>query len=274
MALAAIVWPVFFILLSFLRSRYHIIQEVPLRQRNITLDRLLPATEYQLVLSTVTEAGDNHTSRLVHFISPSDNESHRFRLSNLNRPIHTDPEKKSNEFSVREDEVVIVVLVLAGWIGCLLLFFNKWGKIRMLEPYQPAYHSSEAYHSSVHSIHPKTSRMNTCASTNVPSHMQSAESRASLIAPERDFVQHHPHCSGVSAPGLYHCVSATTYPHSQYRARLNSVFVGSPYHRNSLTPEPSPGMPRKVKSAEDLKSLVVQITHHDHQAPSTSTADI
>lgn len=161
---------------------------------------------------------------------------------------------------VREDEVVIVVIVIAAWIGCIFIFFNKWGKIRMLEPYQPQY--KESFPNSIHSLHPKTSRMNTC--TSVPPNMISLESRGSLI-PERDIMFHHNRM--IESGQLYQCASGTTYHHPAYRPRLNSVFVGNPYHRNSLYPEPN--MPRKVKSAEDLKSLVVQVNNN---VPSTSTS--
>jgi hypothetical protein len=32
-----------------------------------------------------------------------------------------------------------VLLVLVLWIAAIALFFNRWGKIRMLEPYQPKF---------------------------------------------------------------------------------------------------------------------------------------
>lgn len=40
---------------------------------------------------------------------------------------------------IRGVEVGIVVLVLMVWAGAIGLFFNRWGKIRMLLPYQPDY---------------------------------------------------------------------------------------------------------------------------------------
>lgn len=40
---------------------------------------------------------------------------------------------------VRTEEVLIVVLVLILWVAAIALFFNRWGKIRMLEPYQPKF---------------------------------------------------------------------------------------------------------------------------------------
>lgn len=42
-------------------------------------------------------------------------------------------------FQIRGVEVGIVVLVLMVWAGAIALFFNRWGKIRMLLPYQPDY---------------------------------------------------------------------------------------------------------------------------------------
>ncbi|KAL3269269.1 hypothetical protein HHI36_008347, partial [Cryptolaemus montrouzieri] len=40
---------------------------------------------------------------------------------------------------VRGVEIGIVLLVLLVWVGAIALFFNRWGKIRMLLPYQPDY---------------------------------------------------------------------------------------------------------------------------------------
>ncbi|XP_067211130.1 facilitated trehalose transporter Tret1-2 homolog isoform X2 [Linepithema humile] len=40
---------------------------------------------------------------------------------------------------VRAEEALIVVFVLILWVAAIALFFNRWGKIRMLEPYQPKF---------------------------------------------------------------------------------------------------------------------------------------
>lgn len=42
-------------------------------------------------------------------------------------------------FQVRGVEIGIVLLVLFVWVAAIVLFFNRWGKIRMLLPYQPDY---------------------------------------------------------------------------------------------------------------------------------------
>uniref|UniRef100_A0A1B6LXF8 Fibronectin type III domain-containing protein n=1 Tax=Graphocephala atropunctata TaxID=36148 RepID=A0A1B6LXF8_9HEMI len=44
---------------------------------------------------------------------------------------------------VRGVEVAIVVLVLMVWVAAIILFFNRWGKIRMLLPYQPDYKDTQ-----------------------------------------------------------------------------------------------------------------------------------
>ncbi|KAF4526345.1 hypothetical protein B566_EDAN014081 [Ephemera danica] len=40
---------------------------------------------------------------------------------------------------VRAEEALIVLIVLVLWGAAIALFFNRWGKIRMLEPYQPKF---------------------------------------------------------------------------------------------------------------------------------------
>ena len=39
-------------------------------------------------------------------------------------------------------QVGLVLLVLLLWAGAVALFFNRWGKIRMLEPYQPKFNDA------------------------------------------------------------------------------------------------------------------------------------
>jgi len=59
-------------------------------------------------------------------------------------PYYHDPHGQyvnstSSGLDVRGEEVGIVVVVLMLWVGAIILFFNRWGKIRMLEPYQPKF---------------------------------------------------------------------------------------------------------------------------------------
>ncbi|KAJ2948962.1 hypothetical protein O0L34_g5900 [Tuta absoluta] len=55
------------------------------------------------------------------------------------RPSAGPPDPVPTFPTVRGVEIAIVVLVLLVWIGAIALFFNRWGKIRMLLPYQPDY---------------------------------------------------------------------------------------------------------------------------------------
>ncbi len=58
------------------------------------------------------------------------------------RSTSTDPAAAAGGF-VRGEEVAIVVLVLVLWAAAIALFINRWGKIRLMEPYQP-YFEQEA----------------------------------------------------------------------------------------------------------------------------------
>lgn len=44
-----------------------------------------------------------------------------------------------SHLQIRGVEIGIVLIVLMVWAGAIALFFNRWGKIRMLLPYQPDY---------------------------------------------------------------------------------------------------------------------------------------
>lgn len=76
---------------------------------------------------------------------------------------------------VRTEEVLIVVAVLLLWVGAIALFFNRWGKIRMLEPYQPKFqqqHRSSCPLVEIEAIpalkHPSFSRISMGCSLQMP----------------------------------------------------------------------------------------------------------
>ncbi|XP_011161549.1 uncharacterized protein LOC105197047 [Solenopsis invicta] len=122
---------------------------------------------------------------------------------------------------VRAEEVLIVVLVLVLWVAAIALFFNRWGKIRMLEPYQPKFQQQHRQ---------------SCAIVD-PSPLQ-----------HRSYSKFNIHCMEHPVHQMS-CVSAAG---PAARLRQNSVFVGS---STSLIPA-SQETPRRTKSAFDLKSLV------------------
>ncbi|RWS12800.1 ephrin type-A receptor 7-like protein [Dinothrombium tinctorium] len=208
-----------------INSRYRFIQEVPQHVRNITIERLLPNTEYQLLITAITNTEVqlttlfSNSSKFVRFISP-DSEPHRFWRNGFN-PLRIRLDNDSG-INVRPTEVLIVVMVLFAWFGVIFLFIKKWGKIRTLEPTRsrtnedyPEFSQKMRYNSTIPQVH------TTISQTSIKG---------------MDF-----------SPRLYD------------RPRLNSVFLASPSRRNSLLPFEYTA-PRRYKSAEDLKSLVVQIT--------------
>ncbi|PNF31448.1 hypothetical protein B7P43_G03414 [Cryptotermes secundus] len=96
----------------------------------------------------------------------------------------------SSPIIVRAEEALIVLLVLVLWIAAIALFFNRWGKIRMLEPYQPKF--QQQHRSSCPMV-----------DMNGPIGLQ-----------HRTFSKFNVNCIGEPV-------------HSLHRPRQNSVFVGS-----------------------------------------------
>ena len=50
----------------------------------------------------------------------------------------------AKDYKVRVEEIAIVTLILIIWVGAILLFVHRWGKIRMLVPHQPRYAYTQA----------------------------------------------------------------------------------------------------------------------------------
>ncbi|XP_043510624.1 uncharacterized protein LOC122528986 isoform X4 [Frieseomelitta varia] len=108
----------------------------------VTLSGLRADTQYQLVVTAV-RAGKKFRSRPIVFrtlepprISPQQD------AAVTGGPLPPPPPSSQQPqpyIQVRGVEVGIVVLVLIFWAGAIALFFNRWGKIRMLLPYQPDY---------------------------------------------------------------------------------------------------------------------------------------
>ncbi|KAM8719917.1 hypothetical protein ACLKA7_006037 [Drosophila subpalustris] len=140
---------------------------------------------------------------------------------------------------VRTEEVLIVGLVLILWVGAIMLFFNRWGKIRMLEPYQPKFqqqHRSSCPLVDMEAVQP---------------HQRTSVSRMSM-----GMVHNHnlnmPTCQFAGYnPSLYAKGYASHVSHVS-RPRQNSVFVGATTS-HYLMPRP----PRKTRSAMDLHSMVL-----------------
>ncbi|XP_023288565.1 uncharacterized protein LOC105703806 isoform X2 [Orussus abietinus] len=107
----------------------------------VTLSGLRADTQYQLVVTAV-KAGKKLRSRPIVFrtLEPP-RTSPQQDSSVTGGPIPPPPSAQQPQpyLQIRGVEVGIVVLVLIVWAGAIALFFNRWGKIRMLLPYQPDY---------------------------------------------------------------------------------------------------------------------------------------
>lgn len=135
--------------------------------------------------------------------------------------------------------MVIVTLVLLIWVGAIALFFNRWGKIRMLEPYQPKFNGQQTHRPSC----PLNSPTLNPSITTLP--------RAQKVSTQRmSFSKYN--------------VNALTDPLSILpspiikRPRRSSVFVGSSLMLNKS--------PRRAKSATDIHYVGVT----DHRPLSSS----
>ncbi|KPJ16526.1 hypothetical protein RR48_08117, partial [Papilio machaon] len=141
---------------------------------------------------------------------------------------------------VRAEEALIVSFVLLLWAAAIALFFNRWGKIRMLEPYQPKFQQQH-----------RQSCVLTENSVSVPPHHRASMSRACM---SYDY-----------GPSF---TSYQPYAYLSHRPRQNSVFVGSVGGGMALIPE-SP--PRRSRSAADLPALVTP-ADLSHTTPRSSRA--
>lgn len=143
-----------------------------------------------------------------------------------------------------------MILVLMLWMAAIGLFFHRWGKIRMLEPYTPKFEEDIRPMCPLPSMDPIVvgKRMSMCPLTSIqcgPSWNPNGigvgrgERRNNVqIVPSRLFQL----TASASLPVVYS-------PYS--RPRLNSVFVGP-----HLFSPPQP--PRKTKSAVDIHSLLLE----------------
>ncbi|XP_041448999.1 uncharacterized protein LOC111070994 isoform X4 [Drosophila obscura] len=146
---------------------YRVVQDVAGSSEAIVLDRLLPSTQYSLVVTAIWQ-GKKYRSRgqikfrtldLPRNTSEQDFPPGIFGNGNGNASVrnatgngssfgddvtstatNTLTHSTTRELpTIRGVEIGIVLIVLMVWAGAIALFFNRWGKIRMLLPYQPDY---------------------------------------------------------------------------------------------------------------------------------------
>ncbi|XP_072377689.1 fibronectin type III domain-containing protein 4 [Diabrotica undecimpunctata] len=139
-------------------ASYRVVAVVAGNSDAVTLSGLKADTQYQVTVAAVW-GGKKYRSRPIVFrtlepprTSPQqDQMAAAFSTSEPAVATSTTREKESGQSpadlveypqtssTVRGVEIGIVLLVLLVWIAAIALFFNRWGKIRMLLPYQPDY---------------------------------------------------------------------------------------------------------------------------------------
>ncbi|KAI4487871.1 hypothetical protein M0802_011759 [Mischocyttarus mexicanus] len=120
---------------------YRVVAVVAGNSEAVTLSGLRADTQYQLVVTAV-RAGRKYKSRPIVFRTLEPPRSFPQQDAAVtNGPLPPPPPSSQPQpyIQIRGVEVGIVILVLIVWAGAIALFFNRWGKIRMLLPYQPDY---------------------------------------------------------------------------------------------------------------------------------------
>ncbi|VVC28257.1 Fibronectin type III,Fibronectin type III domain-containing protein 5, C-terminal domain,Immunoglobulin- [Cinara cedri] len=141
-------------------ASYRVVAEIAVNSDSVTLGNLMPNTQYQVTV-TAFKAGRRFRSRPVIFKTLDKGVSWPdIQRSQMNSSGDVDisppdvvggtghsilPEGSTSPpyVQVRGIEITIVVLVLMVWVGAIIMFFNRWGKIRMLIPYQPDYKDTQ-----------------------------------------------------------------------------------------------------------------------------------
>ncbi|XP_074106280.1 uncharacterized protein LOC141532021 isoform X4 [Cotesia typhae] len=124
-------------------ASYRMVRLVAGNSDAVTLNDLQADTQYQLVITAV-RAGKKYRSRPIVFrtLEPPRTSPQQDASVTGGPPIPPPPSSSNPHpapIQVRAVEIGIVMMVLLVWAGAIALFFNRWGKIRMLLPYQPDY---------------------------------------------------------------------------------------------------------------------------------------
>ncbi|KAL2750084.1 hypothetical protein V1477_001580 [Vespula maculifrons] len=123
-------------------ASYRVVAVVAGNSEAVTLSGLRADTQYQLVVTAV-RAGKKYRSRPIVFRTLEPPRTFPQQDAAVtNGPLPPSPPSSQQPqayIQIRGVEVGIVILVLIVWAGAIALFFNRWGKIRMLLPYQPDY---------------------------------------------------------------------------------------------------------------------------------------
>ncbi|XP_030379115.1 uncharacterized protein LOC115627533 isoform X3 [Scaptodrosophila lebanonensis] len=146
---------------------YRVVQDVAGNSEAIVLDRLLPSTQYSLAVTAIWLGKKYRSRQQIIFKTldlPKNNSQQDLASGGYGNSVagrnantgtgngsafgddvtstatNTLTHSTTRELpTIRGVEIGIVLIVLMVWAGAIALFFNRWGKIRMLLPYQPDY---------------------------------------------------------------------------------------------------------------------------------------
>ncbi|XP_039296568.1 uncharacterized protein LOC111053837 isoform X2 [Nilaparvata lugens] len=253
---------------------------------SVTLSGLLADTQYQVTVTAV-RSGKKYRSRPIVFrtleaIRPPEvlitgsppgvkplGSSSTSRANN----IPNNPNMPPTYIQVRGIEVGIVVLVLMVWVGAIILFFNRWGKIRMLLPYQPDYKDTQL----------KVPGTGACSAT-ATCQNQGASGFCCSQAPENSRGDEcHLHRSQPHRGDDYDWRSRSAYAMMPPRSRINSAIYISAQYRSECEPlfgsQEHMGTSnfqiiRKARSADQLTTTKQLIGHRDENELISSTKQL
>ncbi|CAG9819205.1 unnamed protein product [Phaedon cochleariae] len=147
---------------------------------------------------------------------------------------------------VRVEEILLVALVLVIWVAAIALFFNRWGKIRMLEPYQPKF--CQQPHRPSCPLAPLSPPGVSSQVRGEPPAQSSQTGKPAALRNQKSIARMS--FSKYNVNALTDPLSVLPSPIIR-RQRQNSVFVGSTCIAMLNPP------PRRSKSAVDIQHLVV-----------------
>ena len=185
--------------------------------------------------------------------------------------------------TMKPAELLVVVLVLLAWVGVIRLFIKKWGKIRTLEPHQNRIIPADQTGVSKVDLRSGSGTIiipTTAAGTAV---IHAGSICGALAAPCKSRLQSFANITSIpklqmseSQDSLFSSswVGAVGSGQTPCRPRINSVFLTSPSRRPSFMQFENNSTPRRYKSAEDLQSVVMQVTERQREQRKLSNCSI
>nr|XP_018914534.1 PREDICTED: uncharacterized protein LOC109042317 isoform X1 [Bemisia tabaci]XP_018914535.1 PREDICTED: uncharacterized protein LOC109042317 isoform X1 [Bemisia tabaci]XP_018914536.1 PREDICTED: uncharacterized protein LOC109042317 isoform X1 [Bemisia tabaci]XP_018914537.1 PREDICTED: uncharacterized protein LOC109042317 isoform X1 [Bemisia tabaci] len=248
-------------------ASYRVVVVVAANCESVQLTGLIPNTQYTLSVAAFRASKKYRSSPVVFKtleLQPRNHSGGPFtsggppvvfigpgRSQNFTGP----PFPPTSFPQVRGIEVGIVLMVLLVWVGAIILFFNRWGKIRMLLPYQPDYKDTQL----------KVPGTGACASSSTCQNQVTSGFCCS---------QQHLHQCGLEEDWL---ARRRSYLPQLPRSRINSAIYLRPtfgdftseHNLNSLEPSNL----RKAQSADFLPTRVHSYAwRQEHQLPIVSVS--